>query len=311
MASPETLVGIEQAPEVAAAVRLLLRARAVVHAATLGDRLSARRGAGVEFLEHAPYVPGADVRRLDRMVSARAGRLLIRTYREEARRTVHVLLDRSPSMALARADARAGGADALSKGDAARVLALASVLAVQRMGDRARLYAFADAGLERLGGRSARSAQLALALTRLAYAREGTPTGLAGALRALAARARRGDGVVVISDLLSLDASPAPVLQAMQRRGQGALVILLLGPDDRELPAGPLRLVPVEGGDPIELDGDTVRESYARALSDFVARWHAELTAAGARMAQLWSDRALAPALADLVPGRHAPPRAG
>src|SRR5262245_55826433 len=120
-----------------------MQARAVVFASTVGDRVSARRGSGVEFLEHAPYVPGVDVRRIDALASTRAGRPLVRTYREEARRTVHVLLDRSASMCrAARGDGLA--TEALTKWEAARVLALAAVLAARRLGDRARLYAFAD-----------------------------------------------------------------------------------------------------------------------------------------------------------------------
>lgn len=306
--SPETsglrvaLAGAGQAPDVAAAMRLFLRARSLVHAATRGERLGARRGAGVEFFEHAPYEPGADVRRVDALASARAGRLLVRTYREEARRTLHVLLDRSPSMArAARGPLREGEP---SKWDAARVLALAAALAARRMGDRFRLHTFAGAGIERFGGCGMRTAQLALSLARLEPAPEGTRSALARSARELAAHARRGDALVVISDLFTPDTSPLAVFAAMHRRGQTVLVLHLLGAEDRVLPGGPLRLVPVEGEDPIELDGDRVHEDYTRALADFTRRKRAELTGVGARVALAYADEPLAPALAEVLLAR-------
>lgn len=64
----------------------------------LGDRPSNRPGSGYDFQGHRAYVPGDDLRRLDRNVFQRLGRLVVREYAEERGPVVSVLVDGSASM---------------------------------------------------------------------------------------------------------------------------------------------------------------------------------------------------------------------
>lgn len=66
-----------------------------------GERRSSRRGAGIEFLDHRPYRPGDDIRDLDHRLMARLGQPFLRQFTSEQRLAVSILLDVSPSMAVA------------------------------------------------------------------------------------------------------------------------------------------------------------------------------------------------------------------
>ncbi len=293
----------DEVPGIAAATRLLLRARALVRGMAAGERSGARAGAGVEFHDFAVYSPGADVRRIDPLASARTGKLLLRTYREDARRTVHVLLDRSPSMGLAPRGAHPG------KWDAARTLALAAVLAATRGGDRGRVWTFADGGATRLTGRgrggTTQAGRLALALAVLSTAVPGTGTDLDAALRSVAGRCSRGDAVLVVTDLLSPGGSPLATLRALRARRHPVVVLHLLGAEDRAPPPGPVRLVPVEGGAAVVLDGDAARVAYTAALGRWVDGWRGSFADAGVRSVRVDADLPLAAALAAaLAPSR-------
>jgi len=62
-----------------------------------GEYVSVFRGAGVEFDEVRPYVPGDDVRTIDWNVTARSGMPYVKRYVEERQLTVMLLIDISAS----------------------------------------------------------------------------------------------------------------------------------------------------------------------------------------------------------------------
>ena len=62
---------------------LRMRARLVAEGVYAGSHRSARRGAGVEFGGHRPYVPGDDLRWLDRRSLLRHEHLLVREFERE------------------------------------------------------------------------------------------------------------------------------------------------------------------------------------------------------------------------------------
>lgn len=63
-----------------------------------GERRSKKRGGGVEFADHRPYVPGDDIRFLDIGVYQRFGKLLLRLFEEEEDLSLYFLIDSSASM---------------------------------------------------------------------------------------------------------------------------------------------------------------------------------------------------------------------
>src|SRR6187455_3560437 len=63
------------------------------------DRLTPKRGRGLEFADHRPYAPGDDFRHIDWKAYKRLGRLLLRLFDEERDLPIYLMLDVSRSMA--------------------------------------------------------------------------------------------------------------------------------------------------------------------------------------------------------------------
>ncbi len=78
---------------------LALMSRRAVSGVRRGERRSKKRGSGVEFADHRPYVPGDDIRFLDIGVYQRFGKLLLRLFEEEEDLSIYFLIDTSLSMA--------------------------------------------------------------------------------------------------------------------------------------------------------------------------------------------------------------------
>src|SRR5579872_3524991 len=77
---------------------LRLRARQVAEGVYAGMHRSARRGAGVEFGGYREYVPGDDLRWLDRRSLLRHERLVVRQFETETDRALCLVVDASASM---------------------------------------------------------------------------------------------------------------------------------------------------------------------------------------------------------------------
>jgi uncharacterized protein (DUF58 family) len=237
-----------------------------------GERLSRRRGAGIEFADYRDYSPGDDLRALDWNVAGRLDRWLIRTFTEEEDLDVTLLVDSSASM----------GFGTPSKLDHA--LRLAAALGYVGLAglDRVRVVAFdaqrcsASAGvrgkpgifqlLEHLGGIEARGM-----------------TDLATALRRLALSARRPGLAVVLSDLFD----PAGYRDGCDRllsRGFGLVVLHVLAPEDLAPPlAGDLLLVDSETSATTEVSlSPALLARYAEVVGAFQAEVREFLAARGA-----------------------------
>ena len=63
------------------------------------DRLTPKRGRGLEFADHRPYAPGDDFRHIDWKAYKRLNRLLLRLFDEERDLPIYLMLDASRSMA--------------------------------------------------------------------------------------------------------------------------------------------------------------------------------------------------------------------
>ena len=65
-----------------------------------GQYMGQSAGSSTDFLDHRPYVPGDDIRRLDWKAFARTDQLLVKRFQEEIRPSVHLWIDTSQSMGL-------------------------------------------------------------------------------------------------------------------------------------------------------------------------------------------------------------------
>lgn len=235
-----------------------------------GERRSVKRGQSVEFADYRDYSPGDDLRRVDWAAYARFERAFLKLYHEEEDRTVHVLVDDSPSM-----DWGDGACHKLTY--ARRAAAALGYIALAGQ-DRVAVGTV-GAGLERRSpvyrGRGSLFRLLAF-LAEDAPARAPAGTDLDAALAEYAGRAHHPGPLFLISDLFSAgQAGGRAGFLALTARGYEVNVVHTLAPDEVE-PAlsGELKLVDRETGDERELTVDDAALSRYRAT---LAAWRADL----------------------------------
>jgi uncharacterized protein (DUF58 family) len=272
--------GLKRALDWGKLAPLRLRARSVADGVYAGAHRSLRRGSGVEFGGHRAYVPGDDLRWLDRHALMRHDRLLVREFETETDRALRLVVDASRSMAF-----RSPRAPVAKLGFATLVAAALGRVAAAS-GD--------PVGLDWLGGRNTialRATSGREAFDRVVGALESAKADgdlsadSASVERTLARVARqsgRGAVIVFLSDLVDLPPDTLDRLGALAVRGRSVVAVRLLDPVELDFPfQGPVRLAASEGSAEVETDARMAREGYLKALEDVAARWHARLLERG------------------------------
>jgi uncharacterized protein (DUF58 family) len=264
---------------------LRLRAKLVAEGVYAGMHRSVRRGAGVEFGGQRPYVPGDDLRFLDRRSLMRHDRLMVREFETDTERAVWMCIDASASMAFR-------GPDAPGAKLAYAALLTAALTRVAIAGQDPVALSWLGgprlAGLPPSFGRGAFEKMVAaLEDAKAAGKLSEEPAALERSVQILARRARRGSVVVLMSDLLDL---PADAMETMVSLGAGkrALVVVqVLDPRERDLSfRGKVRLRAIEGDSVVVTDADAVRKDYRKRLAEHNARWRRALEGEGGRLVE-------------------------
>lgn len=245
---------------------LRLKARSVADGVFAGSHKSPRKGSGVEFGGHRAYVPGDDLRYIDRHALMRHGSLLIREFETETDRDLWLFVDASKSMSYA-----GPGAPGPKYGFAALLAAALAYVAV-RTGDRVALDFFGGKNARSLPPRAGRDA-----FERVVSALEDVePDGdlshdhaqIDRALGQAQRSARRGAIQVVLSDLLDLAPGSLEALTTLTTRGRSLQVVQVLAPAERDFPfEGAVQLRSLEGKGLVETDAAQARHDYLRALA--------------------------------------------
>ncbi|MBI4705889.1 MAG: DUF58 domain-containing protein [Deltaproteobacteria bacterium] len=268
---------------------LRLRARVVAEGVYAGLHHSRRRGAGVEFGGQRPYVPGDDLRFLDRRSLLKHDKLMVREFETDTDRALWLCLDATLSMSFHGPDAPAAKLAYAALLGAA--LARVAISGGDPVGlcwvgaEQARDLApgTGEGGFERVVG-------------TLAAARAGTdlrrdPDALARRVRLLAHRARRGSVVVFISDLLDLPAGAPRAVASLGCRSRALCVVQVLDPAERLLGYhGKVRLRAIEGDDAVTTDADAARAEYLAGLGALTDGWARAVQAEGGRLVRACSS---------------------
>jgi uncharacterized protein (DUF58 family) len=290
---------------------LRLRARTIAEGVYAGAHRSLRKGAGVEFGGHRPYVPGDDLRWLDRRAMMRHDRLIVREFETETDRGLRLLMDATGSMGFR------GGSAPASKFAYAALVAAALARVALASGD--------PVGLDWLGGEPGRPLPALAgreAFERIVGALEGSKVAgdlsrdeaaIERALSPIARKARRGTIVVLLSDLLDLPPGAVDRFVALSGEGRILVVVQVLDPDEAHFPfEGTVRLRALEGQNVVETDAEVTRGRYLEALAALAEGWQTRLSAhAGHFIRATTSDDAasIVRAVVAAVAGRSPAPR--
>jgi uncharacterized protein (DUF58 family) len=262
---------------------LRLAARVLAEGLYVGLHRSSRLGSGVEYGGQRPYVPGDDLRFLDRRSLLKHDRLMVRQFETDTDRALWLCLDASDSMGF-----RSPKALGSKLGYAALLGAGLTRVAIASH-DPVGLSWIGPSHLRDVG---ACTGEIAFERVVAALESAGTAGPLCDeaelvhrSLRWLAQRARRGSIVVLFSDLLDL---PEPAMKGIAALGAGAralCVVQVLDPAERDLDfRGKVRLRAIEGDRKVETDADAVRAQYRARLQALNASWARALARDGGKL---------------------------
>jgi uncharacterized protein (DUF58 family) len=262
---------------------LRLRARTIAEGVYAGTHRSLRKGSGVEFGGHRPYVPGDDLRFLDRRALLRHDRLLVREFETDTDRALWLVLDASASMAH-----RSPGAPGAKLAFAALVAAALARVALAS-GDPIGIDWLGGDGVRPLGAVAGREAfdrvLFALESAKAAGELATDAAGVDRALASLARRARRGAIIVLLSDLLDLPDTTLARFTALASAGRVLVAVQVLDPEEHAFPfAGTVRLRALEGPAIVQTDADATRARYLLALESLQKLWADRLRDVGGRL---------------------------
>ncbi|MBC6991556.1 DUF58 domain-containing protein [Hymenobacter sp. BT491] len=253
MLSPETLAALRNLP---------LAAKTAAEGFLAGQHLSRRRGAGMEFSQYRPYLPGDDLRRLDWRLAARSDRYYIRESEVDTSLVVHLLLDASASMNH-RDD------NGLTKLDYARLLLAALAYLAHNQGDAVALTVLHPAGIQHLSGQSD-SRQL----PRIFHALENVEA--AGrfpgndALAPLTARRQRAL-IICVSDLYEENSEIEQLLTRLRAVSGEVMVLHTLARNELDFThRGSVTFQDLETGHTLQLDADQQRAAYQQQLQEWL-----------------------------------------
>lgn len=280
---------------------LRLRARTLADGVYAGAHRSLRKGPGVEFGGHRPYVPGDDLRWLDRRALLRHDKLVVREFETETDRGLRLVVDASASMTF-----RGKGAPA-SKFAFGALVAAALARVALASGD--------PVGLDFIGGGPGVRALPATAgreaFERIVGALESaTATGdvsddlssIDRAIAPIARRARRGTVVVLVSDLLDLPDGALDRFAALAPGGRTLVAVQVLDPDEASFPfEGTVRLRALEGRSVVETDAAATRARYLQSLARIAGEWHRRLAAHGGLLVRARTDEDAADVVRSVV----------
>lgn len=264
-------------------VPLRLRARMVAEGVYAGAHRSVRKGAGVEFGGQRQYVPGDDLRFIDRRSLLRHDRLMVREFETETDRALWLCVDATASMAF-RGD-RAPGA----KLAYAALLAAALARVALASGDPVGLVWIGGHGVRTLPASAGREAfERVVGALESAAATGDLSTDVDAVERALAPiarRARRGSVLVLLSDLLDLPERALGSFTALGTSRRTLVAVRVLDPAEATFDfQGTVRLRALEGEAVVEADTDAVRATYLARVEDVAQTWTRALETHGGRL---------------------------
>ena len=232
------------------------------------DRLTPKRGTGLEFADHRPYAAGDDFRHIDWKAYKRLNRLLLRLFDEERDLPIYLMLDVSRSMAEP------------AKFDLARRVAAALCYIGLVHLDRLTILPFGRGlGHESSPGRG--KGRIFRVFDMLERLEPAGPTDLRESLKEFASRPRQMGLAVIISDFLDPGGFEAG-LKIVRTLGHDVFVVHVASERDRDPGAfGEVRFIDAETGELREVEvtphlaAAYIRawEAHAAELEHFCGRY--------------------------------------
>ncbi len=241
--------------------RLELTARRVVEGFLAGMHRSPYFGQSVEFRQHRQYAPGDEIRHVDWKVYARQDKLHIKQYEAETNLRLHLLVDRSGSMAYGDGES--------NKFDYSASLAACLGYLALRQQDATGLFTFDTKVRDILPAKSNRQ-QLSRMLQLLEGVGAEGRTDLPKVAREVTQAIARRGLIVIVTDLLGID-DWVEGLRVMRSRGHDVVLFHVLHDEELDFNfSGATRFEGLEQADFLNCNPRALREGYLEALNAFL-----------------------------------------
>ncbi len=243
---------------------LSLRSRRIVRSGMRGERRSSTLGRGVEFADYRGYQAGDDYRYIDWNIYSRLDRLFVKLFSEEEDINVHLLIDRSQSMAFPPPNGHP--AKLLY---AARAAAAIGYIGLVNM-DRVSATAF-DQEVGGVFGPGRGRGQTFQLFRFLGELTPGGASNLLAVMREYVIQTKRRGLLVLLSDLL-MPTGVEEGLKLARAHHFDLFVVHVTSDEDLAPPlAGDLQLIDSETGTAVEVtvDGAALR-AFARARDHYL-----------------------------------------
>ena len=271
------------------ALRRRLRVRA--RSGGGGDHTSRRRGGSAEFLEHRPYAPGDDLRRIDWLAFARTGEPVFKLFRAEEDVVVRLVVDASASLESGEP----------SKLDAAKRMAAAIGYIALANSERAQVMA-ASEGLTFVSEPTRGKTALPKVLRDLDRVDLHTGTNLSRAIEQVVARSPRPGMLVVLSDFMDDGPFDAAITRAAAAGHDVALVQVLSRDEVEPQWDGDYALVDAETSATVEVTMDAgALEAYLARLNQLVLGLRALAKKVSGTYVRIVTDEPLLPVVRRFV----------
>jgi len=249
-------------PEVTDRIRRLeLTARRIVEGFLSGMHRSPYFGQSVEFLQHRQYAVGDEIRHIDWKVFARQDKLHVKQYEEEMNLRLHLLVDRSGSMAYGDGES--------NKFDYSASLAASLAYLALRQQDATGLFTFDTQVRDSLPAKSNRQ-QLTRILSMLDSVGASGRTDLPKVAREVTQGIARRGLIVIVSDLLGID-ELVEKLHVMRSRSHDVALFHVLHDDEVDFNfSGATRFEGLESVDFLNCNPRALREGYLEAMNEFL-----------------------------------------
>lgn len=225
-----------------------------------GEHLAKKKGSSAEFLEHRPYAPGDDLRRIDWLAFARTGEPVFKLFRAEEDVVVRLLIDTSASLA----------AGDPPKMDASKRIAAAIGYMALALSERTQIACATD-GLDRWGEPTRGRAALPKLLRELDTIEADGKTDLTEAIDQVIMRASRPGMLAIVSDFFDPGPFEAAVTKAASAGHDIALLQVLARDEVEPEFDGDYQLEDVETGDLLEVTMDaSAIEAYLERLNKLI-----------------------------------------
>lgn len=251
-------------PEVTDRIRRLeLTARRIVEGSLSGMHRSPYFGHSVEFLQHRQYAAGDEIRHIDWKVYARQDKLHVKQFEEETNLRLHLLVDRSGSMAYGQGEQ--------NKFDYAASLVACLAYLGLRQQDATGLLTFDTQLRDVLPPRSHRQ-QLNRLLAMLDAVGASERTDLSRVAREVSQSVSRRGLIVLVSDLLGID-NLVDGLRLLRARGHDVALFHVLHDDEVDFNfAGATRFEGLETADVLNCNPRALRAGYLEAIHEFLTK---------------------------------------